>query len=73
MGFWVETKTFQILVDHDVILLVHPSSKVSQLNKSAHYRLLKVVPNDSPTRVFYPHFIHNSILTKHDSYDMTSS
>jgi len=27
MGFWVETKTPQILVDYDVILMVLPSSK----------------------------------------------
>jgi len=44
------------LVDYDVILKVHPSSKVSKLNtcsivESVHYRLMKVVLNDSPTQV----------------------
>jgi len=46
------------MVDYDVILMVHLSSKVSKLNvasiaKSFHYRLLEVVP-----KVSYPHFIH---------------
>jgi len=42
---------------------------------------MKVVPNDSPTQVSYPHFIHcfalapieTELLTKNDYSDMTSS
>jgi len=51
----------QILVDYDVILTVHPSSKLSKLNiciyRQKRFRLMKVVPNDSPTQVSYPHLI----------------
>jgi len=62
MGFWEKTRT-QILVDYDVILRVHPSSKVLKRNicpiaESVYCRLMKVVPNDSPTQVSFPHLIH---------------
>jgi len=71
MGFWVETTPPpQILVNYDIILMEHPSSKVSKLNIylycQKHFktnRLLKVVPNDLPTQVSYPHFIHCLALT----------
>jgi len=36
MGFWVKTKIPQILVDYDVILMLHPSSSV----KTQHLPLL---------------------------------
>jgi len=74
----------QILVDYDVILRVHPSSKVSifaSIAESVYCSLMKVVPNDSPTQVSYPHLIHcfaltpsqTELFTKNYFYAMTSS
>jgi len=52
-------------------MMVHPF-ELLKLNiclchqKDSLYRLLKMVPNDSPTQVSYPHFIHcyNAKLTQ---------
>jgi len=34
------------------------NSTFVSIAECVHYRLVKVVPNDSPTQAFYPHLIH---------------
>jgi len=63
MGFWVETKTPKSwLIMTSSWWCIPPlkcqNSTFASIAKSGHYRLFKVIPNDSPTQVSYPHFIH---------------
>jgi len=74
------------LVDYDVILrctlpLKCQNSTFASIAESVYCRLIKMVPNDSPTQVSYPHLINcfaltpsqTDLLTKNDFCATTSS
>jgi len=68
MGFWVETKTPKSWLMMTSSWWCTPplncqNSTFASIAESVHWRLMKVVRNDSPTPVSYPYLMHCFALT----------